>query len=58
MSAGRVTIQRVPPSESTTAMPMLLLHRRSVDEDGVPIEVVRALYRGDRVAFEATLTDR
>lgn len=44
--------------ESTTAMPMLLLYRRSVDTDGAPIEVVRALYRGDRVAFEATLTDR
>lgn len=43
--------------ESTTAMPMLLLHRRSVDTEGAPIEVVRALYRGDRVAFEATLTD-
>lgn len=44
--------------ESTTAMPMLLLNRRSVDTDGAPIEVVRALYRGDRVAFEATLHDR
>ncbi len=44
--------------ESTTAMPMLLLNRCSVDIDGVPIEYVRALYRGDRVAFEATLTDR
>jgi GntR family transcriptional regulator len=44
--------------ESTTAMPMLRLRRRSVDVDGVPIESVRALYRGDRVAFEATLTDR
>lgn len=44
--------------ESTTAMPMLLLNRTSVDVDGVPIEVVRALYRGDRVAFEAVLTDR
>lgn len=43
--------------ESTTAMPMLLLNRHSVDTDGIPIEVVRALYRGDRVAFEATLTD-
>lgn len=43
--------------ESTSAMPMLLLNRRSVDTEGVPIEVVRALYRGDRVAFEATLTD-
>ncbi|MDG4667373.1 GntR family transcriptional regulator [Mycobacterium sp. 236(2023)] len=44
--------------ESTTAMPMLLLNRRSLDVDGDPIEVVRALYRGDRVAFEAVLTDR
>lgn len=44
--------------ETTTAMPMLRLHRRSVDTAGVPIEVVHALYRGDRVAFEALLTDR
>jgi GntR family transcriptional regulator len=44
--------------ESTTAMPMLRLHRRSLDVDGSPIEVVRSLYRGDRVAFEASLTDR
>lgn len=44
--------------ESTTAMPMLRLHRRSLDTEGEPIEVVRALYRGDRVAFEASLTDR
>jgi GntR family transcriptional regulator len=36
---------------------MLRLHRRSLDTDGTPIEVVHALYRGDRVAFEATLTD-
>lgn len=43
--------------ESTTAMPMLLLNRRSVDTDDEPIELVRALYRGDRVAFEAKLTD-
>ena len=42
--------------ESTTAMPMLLLNRRSLDTDGVPIEMVRALYRGDRVAFETVLT--
>ncbi|MGV9802084.1 GntR family transcriptional regulator [Mycobacterium sp. NPDC003449] len=42
--------------ESTTAMPMLLLNRRSLDTDGVPIELVRALYRGDRVAFETLLT--
>lgn len=44
--------------ESTTAMPMLLLNRRSLDVQGAPIEVVRALYRGDRVAFEAILIDR
>ena len=43
--------------ESTTAMPMLLLNRRSVDTADEPIELVRALYRGDRVAFEARLTD-
>jgi GntR family transcriptional regulator len=44
--------------ESTTAMPMLRLNRRSLDTEGRPIEVVRSLYRGDRVAFEAILTDR
>jgi GntR family transcriptional regulator len=44
--------------ESTTAMPMLRLHRRSLDTKGQPIEVVRSLYRGDRVAFEAILVDR
>lgn len=44
--------------ESTTAMPMLRLHRRSLDTDDRPIEVVRSLYRGDRVAFEAMLNDR
>ncbi|KAA0102270.1 GntR family transcriptional regulator [Mycolicibacterium sp. P1-18] len=44
--------------ESTTAMPMLRLQRRSVDTQGRPIEVVRSLYRGDRVAFEALLGDR
>jgi GntR family transcriptional regulator len=38
-------------------MPALLLNRRTLDIDGVPIELVRALYRGDRVAFEAVLTD-
>jgi GntR family transcriptional regulator len=44
--------------ESTTAMPMLRLHRRSLDTEDRPIEVVRSLYRGDRVAFEALLNDR
>lgn len=43
--------------ETTPAMPMLLLHRRSLDVNGAPIETVRALYRGDRVAFEAILTE-
>jgi GntR family transcriptional regulator len=42
--------------ESTTAMPMLLLNRRSLDTGGQPIEMVRALYRGDRIAFETRLT--
>ncbi|PND58534.1 GntR family transcriptional regulator [Mycobacterium sp. ENV421] len=42
---------------TTTAMPMLHLHRRSLDVHGRPIEVVRALYRGDRVAFQTMLVD-
>lgn len=42
--------------ETTTAMPMLRLNRRSLDADGRPIELVRALYRGDRIAFETKLT--
>jgi hypothetical protein len=44
--------------EATTAMPMLRRHRRSLDVSDQPIEVVDAIYRGDRVAFEALLTDR
>lgn len=44
--------------ECSTATPMLRLQRRTVDTAGKPIEVVRSLYRGDRVAFEALLTDR
>ncbi|WP_143690209.1 GntR family transcriptional regulator [Williamsia sterculiae] len=43
--------------ESTTAMPMLLLHRHTFDDDGRPVERVRSLYRGDRVAFEALLRE-
>ncbi|WP_446221556.1 GntR family transcriptional regulator [Nocardia sp. IBHARD005] len=42
--------------ECTTALPMLLLHRRSVDADGAPVERVRSLYRGDRIAVEARLS--
>ncbi|WP_139347682.1 GntR family transcriptional regulator [Nocardia donostiensis] len=40
----------------TTALPLLRLHRRTVDPAGHPIERVRSLYRGDRIAFEAVLT--
>ncbi|BBZ62054.1 GntR family transcriptional regulator [Mycolicibacterium monacense] len=43
---------------TTTAMPVLMLNRRTVDDADHPIELVRALYRGDRVAFEAFLVDR
>ncbi|GAB2671038.1 GntR family transcriptional regulator [Gordonia jinhuaensis] len=43
--------------ETTTAMPMLLMNRRSLDSDGVPIERVRSLYRGDRMAFEVVLRE-
>ncbi|MEV6281813.1 GntR family transcriptional regulator [Kribbella sp. NPDC051770] len=41
--------------QATQSMPMFLLHRNSRDVEGRPIEVVRSLYRGDRVAFRATL---
>ncbi|PTR26527.1 GntR family transcriptional regulator [Rhodococcus sp. OK519] len=41
--------------DSSTAMPMLKLHRVSRDTDGVPIERVRSLYRGDRMAFVTEL---
>ncbi|CAM3260731.1 GntR family transcriptional regulator [Prescottella defluvii] len=41
--------------ESSTAMPMLKLHRVSRDAAGVPIERVRSLYRGDRMAFVTEL---
>lgn len=43
---------------STVTMPVLLLNRRTVDVEDKPIELVRSLYRGDRVAFEAWLVDR
>ncbi|BAJ32937.1 MULTISPECIES: GntR family transcriptional regulator [Kitasatospora] len=38
------------------ALPMLLLHRRSRDADGHPLELVRTLYRGDRFSFTLDLT--
>jgi len=41
--------------KATQQLPMLLLHRRTRDSAGHPIEVVRSLYRGDRVGFRATL---
>ncbi|MFD8014343.1 GntR family transcriptional regulator [Streptomyces sp. NPDC058955] len=37
------------------ALPMLLLHRVSRDEQGRPLERVRTLYRGDRFSFTAHL---
>ncbi len=43
--------------DTTTSMPMLLMQRRSLDTDGLPIEVVRSLYRGDRMAFVAVLRE-
>jgi GntR family transcriptional regulator len=43
--------------ETTTAMPMLLMHRQTLDTEGRPIEKVRSLYRGDRMAFEAVLRE-
>lgn len=41
--------------KATQQLPMLLLHRQTRDRDAHPIEVVRSLYRGDRVGFRATL---
>ncbi|GJF31323.1 GntR family transcriptional regulator [Kitasatospora sp. NE20-6] len=37
------------------ALPMLLLHRRSRDTAGRPLEQVRTLYRGDRFSFTLDL---
>ncbi|MEV8097196.1 GntR family transcriptional regulator [Kitasatospora sp. NPDC085879] len=37
------------------ALPMLLLHRRSRDTAGAPLEQVRTLYRGDRFSFTLDL---
>ncbi|MDM4719344.1 GntR family transcriptional regulator [Micromonospora sp. WMMA1363] len=37
------------------AQPMLLMQRVSADQDGVPIERVRSLYRGDRIGFVTRL---
>ncbi|WP_428846933.1 GntR family transcriptional regulator [Nocardia terpenica] len=43
--------------ECTTALPMILLNRRTVDTDDTPLERVRSLYRGDRIAFETRLRE-
>ncbi|MFI8392478.1 GntR family transcriptional regulator [Streptomyces sp. NPDC085540] len=37
------------------ALPMLLIHRFSRDQDGRPLERVRSLYRGDRFSFTTRL---
>ncbi|GAA3041376.1 GntR family transcriptional regulator [Kitasatospora albolonga] len=37
------------------ALPMLLLHRLTQDTEGVPLERVRSLYRGDRFSFTTQL---
>lgn len=37
------------------ALPMLLIHRVSRDTEGLPLERVRTLYRGDRFSFTAHL---
>ncbi|WP_024806271.1 GntR family transcriptional regulator [Nocardia sp. BMG51109] len=62
--SARERIETVPASpreatllECTTALPMILLNRRTVDTDGRPVERVRSLYRGDRLAFEALLRE-
>ena len=38
-----------------TRTPMFLLNRVSYDQDGVPIEQRRSLYRGDRMTFTAVM---
>lgn len=41
--------------ETNPALPMLLVMRTSYDPGGVPIERVRALFRGDRMGFATRL---
>ena len=38
-----------------TGLPLLLLSQRSLDADGVPVEWVRSVYRGDRYKFVTRL---
>jgi GntR family transcriptional regulator len=56
------TIETVPapPREAhilgtDVGLPLLLLSRHSIGEDGEPVEFVRSLYRGDRYKFVAHL---
>jgi len=56
------TIETVPapPREAhllgtDVGLPLLLLSRHSLGEDGKPVEYVRAFYRGDRYKFVAHL---
>ncbi len=39
-----------------TGLPLLLLSQRSLDADGVPVEWVRSVYRGDRYKFVTRLS--
>lgn len=61
--AADETIETVlaPPSASRllgtdSRTPMLLLTRRSRDQDGKPVEYVRSLYRGDRYRFSTRIS--
>ncbi|MBF9071120.1 GntR family transcriptional regulator [Streptacidiphilus fuscans] len=40
---------------TSPALPMLLMNRVTRDREGLPVECVRALYRGDRFSFTAHL---
>lgn len=62
LSGGRETIETVlaEPLDAEllgteSGAPMLLLTRTTWDRDGVPVEYVTSLYRGDRYRFTASL---
>jgi GntR family transcriptional regulator len=62
LTTGQETIETVlaSPREAqllgtNPALPMLLMHRDSWDSDGVAVEHVRSLWRGDRYAVTTTL---
>ena len=42
-------------SLSCSFLPMLMLSRHSLDREGLPVEWVRSVYRGDRYKFVARL---